>query len=360
MDALHRYINLFKNSKYGFNLPKGSLLNYIKIRAGIANDKIGALGKTYPAIMSLAVSKRCNLQCSFCAFGSLPDNWKENELTVEKFEKLLNADILKKTIGIVFTGGEPLLNKDLPNLIQMAYKGRHIVGMVSNGLLFDSAIAKELRRFGLFDMQISVYDWTKDKLSSVLPIVSRHIPIFASYVLTKQKLTESLKNNFSDIIDIIRMCKESGCQSLKFSLCTYQIGEDISNTIMDTDEIYSQFIETCKRALSNICFKGYKCGLSFPTNKFACLFPIPVSLNPKKRICRIPWNLYCDVNGNYAICCRLMPDLNQKGCANIFKDLESAVNSQRARTIRERLLNKSFPIAKECFACAYMNSYSQV
>jgi organic radical activating enzyme len=360
MDAFYRYFNLLKQSGFGFNLPDGSLLNYLKLRAGAADCRIGVSGKTYPALMSLAVTKRCNLSCSFCAFGKKPDNWQEGELTADKFEKILNLDLLKKSIGVIFTGGEPLLNQDLPQLLNIARKNKKLVCLISNGLLFDENLAKDLKSCGLRDIQISVYDWTKDKLPYILPKISKHIPIFASFVLTKSKLIDGAKNDFNDLINTIAMCKESGCQSLKFSLCTSTVGESPLETINDKNIIYPRFIEICKEKLQNICFRGYQFGGFLPTKKFTLFFPEPVYLTSKKRDCRIPWNLYLDANGNYTICCRLMPALNDKDCLNIFSNGEDAYNSPKVISIRKCLLNPDKPLEKECVGCAYMNSYSQV
>ncbi|GHV03061.1 hypothetical protein AGMMS50229_01080 [Campylobacterota bacterium] len=46
MTTFGRYFNLLKRSGFGFNLPKGSLINYARIRLGILGDasKIGGGG----------------------------------------------------------------------------------------------------------------------------------------------------------------------------------------------------------------------------------------------------------------------------------------------------------------------------
>jgi len=145
---IYRYLNFFKQSKFAFNLPEGSIVNYLKLHYGFIDNKIGQSGKTYPAVCSMLITKRCNIQCPFCIFGKFPSNWQENELTPSKFEKILNLDLIKKTLIFVFSGGEPLLNKDLPKLVYMARKRKHLVGMISNGILLNEEIAKSLAKFG--------------------------------------------------------------------------------------------------------------------------------------------------------------------------------------------------------------------
>ncbi|MDR3243702.1 MAG: radical SAM protein, partial [Elusimicrobiota bacterium] len=279
---IFRYLHFFKQSQFGFNLPKCSIVNYLKFHYGLIDDKIGECGKIYPVLCTIEVTKRCNLQCPFCIFGKFPSNWQENELTPSKFEKILNLDLIKKTLIFVFSGGEPLLNKDLPKLVYMARKRKHLVGMISNGILLNEEIAKSLAKVGgkdsiagISDIQISIYENTKDKLSYILPKVSQYMPINPSFVLLKSKLLESSKNNFVDLIDMIIMAKESGCKSFKFNICAADIiKNDFSETISKQDDIiYSQFIEACKTKLKGIVFKGYKSDYSFLSKKFSLFFP---------------------------------------------------------------------------------------
>jgi sulfatase maturation enzyme AslB (radical SAM superfamily) len=136
-----RYFHFFKQSSFGLNLPKGTLLNYLKIHYRFLNEKIGPTGKTYPAMSYIIITKRCNLNCSFCSFGRLgakPPNWEEYELTPKKFERLLDLEMNKKLLMIVFGGGEPLLNKDLPEFVHMASKRKYLLGMATNGLLLEN------------------------------------------------------------------------------------------------------------------------------------------------------------------------------------------------------------------------------
>jgi radical SAM protein with 4Fe4S-binding SPASM domain len=359
-----RYFRLFKQSSFGLNLPKGALLNYLKMHYGFLNEKIGPNGKTYPAVVNLYVTKRCNLNCSFCIFGRLganPLNWEEHELTPKKFERILDIELTKKTLVFVFLGGEPLLNKDLPELVHMANKRKHLVSMTTNGLLLENRCPELFKSNmgggGICELLVSIYDNTKEKLSHILPKVSHLVYAKASYVLLKSKLIESSKNDFCDLIDMIKMAKESGCKSLQLHLCMTAIDDnDLSETIsQDDDSLYSQFIEACKNKLKGVSVNGYKGSLSLVPHKFAVFFQPPYS--PLNRICMRPWfALNIDTNGNTVPCCRFQQSYHQPHCDNVFKDGEEIVNSPKAMELRKKLLDKNLPLAKECQNCTHINS----
>lgn len=73
-----------------------------------------------PCIVTQIVTTRCNYNCDFCSFADSL-NKKHNDLTLPEIE------MMYRTIGsslnvIIYSGGEPTLNKDLPAIIEAAYR----------------------------------------------------------------------------------------------------------------------------------------------------------------------------------------------------------------------------------------------
>jgi MoaA/NifB/PqqE/SkfB family radical SAM enzyme len=358
MDRFYRYLNQLKNARFGLNLPKGALLNYAKFRLGMLDPVLGN-GKTYPLFISIMVTHRCNLQCSFCIVRKATlfsaDDWKNKELTVERCEKILSLDVAKKAIGIVFTGGEPLLNRNMPELIRMCRERKYLVGIITNGTYLENC-ANDLIKAGLCEIQLSIYDNTKDKLACILPKITscRYLPIHASYVLLKSKLVESSKNNFADLIDTITMCQESGCSSFKINLCQPSHNGSAISELITTDDLcyYDAFIDACKEKLKNACFSGYGSKPRFfPSGKFDIWFPFPVVLASKQeRCCRVPFNyLFIDADGDVSICCTVM----QTGGWNIFRDGENVLNSEEFLKVRRPLINPSLELENICVNCIF-------
>lgn len=80
------------------------------------------------------LTSKCNDSCEFCP------HWREtpveNEATLKQVEENLRA---LKALGVFYldlTGGEPLLRKDLPEILTYAKKLRFFTVLTTNGMLF--------------------------------------------------------------------------------------------------------------------------------------------------------------------------------------------------------------------------------
>ena len=107
-----------------------------------------------PYRMDLALTYRCNDNCAHC-YNGRPRNYPE--ISTEQWKRIL--DQLWK-IGIphvVFTGGEPTLRNDLPELIAHAEQNGQITGLNTNARrLSDKEFLQRLVNAGLDHVQITV------------------------------------------------------------------------------------------------------------------------------------------------------------------------------------------------------------
>ncbi len=108
-------------------------------------------GKAFrPMTLFVELTYRCNFRCNMCQFLSLLDDprldeKKGQELTTEEINGVV--DEVSRFGLISFTGGEPLLRKDIVELAQHASK-RHKAYLVTNGVLLKKDIADEFVRLG--------------------------------------------------------------------------------------------------------------------------------------------------------------------------------------------------------------------
>lgn len=110
-----------------------------------------------PILSEVALTYACNIKCRFC-YAACTQKTDENQLDTEGFKKIL--DIIRydaEVPSVSFTGGEPTIYKDLPELIHYASKQNKMrVNLITNGTLITPKMAKELADAGLSSAQVSI------------------------------------------------------------------------------------------------------------------------------------------------------------------------------------------------------------
>lgn len=112
--------------------------------------------------LRLSVTDRCNFRCTYCmpreVFGSdhafLP---KSEILSFEELERITRIFVRLGIEKVRITGGEPLLRRDLPHLVNRlsAIEGLHDLAMTTNGSAL-VPLAKPLRDAGLKRITVSL------------------------------------------------------------------------------------------------------------------------------------------------------------------------------------------------------------
>jgi GTP 3',8-cyclase len=108
--------------------------------------------------LRLSVTDRCNLRCAYC-MPELDYTWlaKSLILSFEEISRVVGAFTLLGVDKLRLTGGEPLLRKDLPVLIELLAANAAIrdLALTTNGLLLRE-LAPALRRAGLQRVTVSL------------------------------------------------------------------------------------------------------------------------------------------------------------------------------------------------------------
>ena len=113
------------------------------------------LGKEVPVSVMIALTYRCQCDCVHCAVSSLSRSGA-GELKTAQVASLMRQARGLGAIKVGFTGGEPLLRRDLPELVRRAYDEGLSNSIDTNGALLDSRLARELKRAGLSNMNVSL------------------------------------------------------------------------------------------------------------------------------------------------------------------------------------------------------------
>ncbi len=99
----------------------------------------------HPVLCNYYVTYRCNAKCGFCDIWERPSPYINLQDAKHNFESLKRLGV--KVID--FTGGEPLLHRDIDKLLQMAKEMGFLTTITTNGLLYPKK-AHDLK--GLVDM----------------------------------------------------------------------------------------------------------------------------------------------------------------------------------------------------------------
>ena len=94
-----------------------------------------------PVLCNYYVTYRCNAKCGFCDIWERPSPY----VTIETVRQNL-ADLRRLGVKVIdFTGGEPLLHRQIDKLLSLAKSLGFITTLTTNGLLYPK-YAEKLRR----------------------------------------------------------------------------------------------------------------------------------------------------------------------------------------------------------------------
>lgn len=167
--------------------------------------------------LRVSVTDRCNLRCIYCMPEEGIERLKCNDIM--SFEDILKIVKVSASLGINkvrYTGGEPLVMRDIDKLIYETSKIKEIkdISITTNGILL-SDMAKELKRVGLNRVNISLDTLDKGKFKDItrggdLDKVLEGIYKCLSLGIKPVKINTVLMKNFNylEVDDFLKLAKE--------------------------------------------------------------------------------------------------------------------------------------------------------
>ncbi len=137
-----------------------------------------------PILCNYYVTYRCNARCVFCDFWQRNDYKRTPDARLK--DVIANLRDLRQ-LGVIFvdfTGGEPLLNRDLPLMLKEAKTLGFITSVTTNTLLYEKR-AREIR--GLVD----ILHFSLDSLRPEKHNALRGVPVFEA-VMRSIRLAKDL------------------------------------------------------------------------------------------------------------------------------------------------------------------------
>lgn len=109
----------------------------------------------YPVAMTFAVTYKCQCDCLHCSAGRHKRKNVE-ELSTQEAKKVIDESLKLGISILAFTGGEPLLRKDIYELISYVNPKKAVTLLFTNGEFLTKENVKRLAKAGLYSLFVSI------------------------------------------------------------------------------------------------------------------------------------------------------------------------------------------------------------
>jgi PqqA peptide cyclase len=117
----------------------------------------------YPYSLLCELTYSCPLQCPYCSNPVDFGRYSDHELVIQEWEHILGEAAALGVVQVHFSGGEPLLYKEIVQIIKKARDLNLYTNLSTGGTLLTEKLAHELYSAGLDNLQISIQDADSNK-----------------------------------------------------------------------------------------------------------------------------------------------------------------------------------------------------
>lgn len=199
-----------------------------------------------PLSLCWQVTKKCNYHCPFCLSGEQDPN----ELPLEKMKEIVDILVDANLVRIDFTGGEPLLRPDFPEILSYAANRGIETLVTSNGSVWDEKIAKVLVETNtLLLISLDGNEETHDKsrgagayqraIRSIKNYKAAGVPIRVNFLVRR--------DNLDQIDYIYDLVKELGVERLFYILIAPQGKAYQNDDLLLTDEERKYYLDLLRK-----------------------------------------------------------------------------------------------------------------
>jgi len=135
---------------YNPAMPTPAAMRHLERKLRTMAEKI-----VFPGTCTLSVTPRCPCRCVHCSADRFVVNGRP-ELTTDELKSIIEQSVDLGVSNVVFTGGEPLARRDLPELVDHVDKTRAHAMIFTSGVLLSEKTVAELAEAGLDSMNVSI------------------------------------------------------------------------------------------------------------------------------------------------------------------------------------------------------------
>jgi MoaA/NifB/PqqE/SkfB family radical SAM enzyme len=285
-----------------------------------------------PLRVDLSVTFRCQNSCVHCYAGG---SHQTDELSTGEWKRVIDRLYRVGVFILTFTGGEPTLREDLPELLSYGQQRGLVTGLITNGRnLSDENYVRVLEESGLDFIQVTLESHkpeVHDLMTGVKGSWNETVAGIKNLVPTKIYATTNStlsRYNAGDFLDTLDFLKELGVAAFGCNSLIY------SGKAKDVVDDFVFPLEDLKTVLPKVQDKAAKLGLKFlwytPT-QYCRLNPVNLGLGIKSCSAAMI-NMCVGPNGDVYPCQSYFESLG-----NILKDdWKSIWNHPLAVRIRNR------------------------
>jgi radical SAM protein with 4Fe4S-binding SPASM domain len=323
----------------------------------------GAFVRELPRELYIETTNRCNLKCRTCPqYFGMPEDFAD--LTPALVERILDQFPFVRRV-VLHGIGEPLLNKDLPRIIENVKRRGAYALFNTNGLLLRDKLAEPIIRAGLDELRVSVDSASPETYTLVRGVdgFDRIIENLRSLAVLKEKLGSTtpkvslwitgMKSNVGELPALIRLAHEIGVREVYLQRLVYS-GRGLA---VRDEAIFRQAADVELDAVRAAERLAKQLGIDLKGSGEASAAEMVAGDRAETesyRACRRPWSLmYVTANGNVLPCC-IAPftgaHYDGMVLGNIFEKTAEAIwNGQRYQAWRQAMLSGAPPEA--CAGC---------
>lgn len=159
----------------------------------------------------------CNLSCLHCRAAASPSSKEKDIVQGNSIKKVIDELVNVRCPVLALTGGEPLLRKDIVDIVDYATKNGLRVRIQSNGLLLTKKLLLQLKKAGIYSIGIGldgskaqIHDFIRnkkgafDKAIKVIKMIKNHkIKVHVEFTVTNLNI-DDVKNTL-DLLEKLQV-----------------------------------------------------------------------------------------------------------------------------------------------------------
>ena len=201
-----------------------------------------------PLSLIAELTHRCPLHCLYCS-NPIEMRKAADELTTEDWERVFREAAALGILQLNFTGGEPLVRKDLAQLIASGREAGLYVNMITSGVGLTEERLAELVEAGLEHLQLSFQDLDGESANFIAGTKAHAIKLAIAPVIRRFPLAFTVnlvvhRMNLDRLEQFIEMAEELGPDRLEIAHVQYY-GWALKNRslLMPTEEQVHRSLE---------------------------------------------------------------------------------------------------------------------